>query len=229
MLDLYALETLSRNPALLSLTLAYSVTLSFVLSLLIAYTYKETFQGLSYSRNMIQAMILGACATCIVMYSIGDSLARGMGMMGALAILRFKSSIRDPRDMIFVFAALGIGIACGTSSYRVAIIGAFGFSLIAVAINKLPFTKEANFDGLLRFNMENNPEDYETLKTLLQKNCKQFALVTLRDLAQGTRLDYAYQVKLKNNVDQAEFLQSLSSLKTVRGLSLLMQDTTVEL
>lgn len=229
MLDLYALETLSRNPALLSLTLLYSVTLSFVLSLLIAYTYKETFQGLSYSRNMIQAMILGACATCIVMYSIGDSLARGMGMMGALAILRFKSSIRDPRDMIFVFAALGIGIACGTSSYRVAIIGAFGFSLIAVAINKLPFTKEANFDGLLRFNMENNTEDYETLKTLLQKSCKQFALVTLRDLAQGTRLDYAYQVKLKNNVDQAAFLQSLSELKTIRGLSLLMQDTTVEL
>lgn len=229
MLNLYALETLSRNPALLGLTLLYSVTLSFALSLLIAYTYKQTFQGLSYSRNMIQAMILGSCATCIVMYSIGDSMARGMGMMGALAILRFKSSIRDPRDMIFVFAALGIGIACGTSSYRVAIIGALGYCLIAVAINKLPFTKEANFDGLLRFNMENNPQEYEELKGILQKDCKQFALITLRDIAQGNRMDYAYQVKLKSSTDQTTFMQKFSQLKSVKGLSLLMQDTTVEL
>ncbi|HXH74718.1 MAG TPA: DUF4956 domain-containing protein [Bacteriovoracaceae bacterium] len=229
MLDLYALETLSRNPALLSLTLVYSVTLSFLTALLICYTYKKTFQGLSYSRNLIQAMILGSCATCVVMYSIGDSLARGMGMMGALAILRFKSSIRDPRDMIFVFASLGIGIACGTSSYRVAIIGAIGFCLIAVAINKLPFTQESAFDGLLRFNLENDPVDYEQLKQLLAASCSHFALVTLRDIAQGTRLDYAYQVKLKTNIDQSNFLQALSKLKTIRGLSLLMQDTTVEL
>ncbi len=229
MLDLYALETLSRNPALLSLTLVYSVVLSFFCSLLIAFTYKQTFQGLSYSRNMIQAMILGSCATCIVMYSIGDSLARGMGMMGALAILRFKSSIKDTRDMIFVFAALGIGIACGTSSYRVALIGTIGYCIIAVAINKLPFTREANFDGLLRFNMENDPEDTELLKSILKNNCKQFALVTLRDLAQGSRLDYAYQVKLKSTIDQTTFIQTLSKLRTIKGLSLLMQDTTVEL
>lgn len=229
MLNLYALETLSRNPALLAQTLLYSVTLSFLLSLLMAWTYKQTFQGLSYSRNMIQAMILGACATCIVMYSIGDSLARGMGMMGALAILRFKSSIRDPRDMIFVFATLGIGIACGTSSYRVAIIGAIGFCFIAFGINKLPFTRETNFDGLLRFNMENDPDESERLKEILRNSCQQFALVTLRDIAQGTRLDYAYQVKLKGKTDQAHFLNSFSQLKSVRGLALLMQDSTVEL
>lgn len=229
MLDLYALETLSRNPALLSLTLVYSVVLSFGISLLIAYTYKQTFQGLSYSRNMIQAMILGSCATCVVMYSIGDSMARGMGMMGALAILRFKSSIKDTRDMIFVFAALGIGIACGTSSYRVAIIGGIGYCIIAVAINKLPFTKESNFDGLLRFNMENEHDDKEQLKNILQTSCKQFALVTLRDIAQGARMDYAYQVKLKVNVEQAGLIQSLSKIKTIKGLSLMMQDTTVEL
>lgn len=229
MLNLYALETLSRNPALLGLTLLYSLTLSFGLSLLMAYTYKHTFQGLSYSRNMIQAMILGSCATCIVMYSIGDSLARGMGLLGALAILRFRSTIRDPRDMIFVFATLGIGIACGTSSYRVALIGSVAFCLIAVAINKLPFTRETNFDGLLRFNLENDPSDSEELKEILQKSCRQFALITLRDMAQGSRMDYAYQVKLKRDVDQSSFLQRLGDLRSVKGLALMMQDSTVEL
>jgi uncharacterized membrane protein YhiD involved in acid resistance len=227
MLDMFALEATVKSPTLTSVT--YSICLSFLLSSLVAYTYKFTFQGLSYSRNFLQSLILSSIVTAIAMQAIGDNLARGMGMMGALAIIRFRSSMKDPRDMIFIFATLSIGIACGVYSYAIAMIGTVGFCLVSIAIQNLPFAKESNFDGLLKFNLENDADDKAGLQEILAADCKHFALVTLREIAQGQRLDYAYQIKLKKEVDKAAFMEKLGKLKTSKGLSLLLQETTVEI
>jgi uncharacterized membrane protein YhiD involved in acid resistance len=227
MLDMFALEASVKSPTLTSI--AYSVCLSFILSSMIAFTYKKTFQGLSYSRNYIQALILGAIVTAIAMQAIGDNLARGMGMMGALAIIRFRSALKDPRDMIFIFAALSIGISCGVYSYQIATIGTIGFCIIAFVIQNVPMSSETNFDGLLKFNLENDAEDKKKLELILNENCKYFALVTLREVAQGNRLDYAYQIKMKKNVQKTALMEGLQSLRTAKGLSLLLQETTVEI
>lgn len=227
MLDIFALEATVKNPTFMSVV--YSVCLSFLLSSLIAYTYKKTFQGLSYSRSFLQAMILSSLVTAIAMQAIGDNIARGFGMMGALAIIRFRSSLKDPRDMIFVFATLSIGMACGVYSYQIAMIGAIAFSLSAFAIQSVPFSKEAHFDGLLKFNMESNGDQKVQLEKTLNSHCKYFALVTLREVAQGARLDYSYQVKLKKGEDSANFVEKIREIESVKGLSLLLQESTVEI
>jgi len=227
MLDIFALEATVKNPTMLSVL--YSVCLSFLLSSVIAFTYKKTFQGLSYSRNFLQAMILSSIVTAIAMQAIGDNVARGMGMMGALAIIRFRSSLKDPRDMIFIFSTLSIGMACGVYSYQIAVIGAGAFALTAFAIQSVPFSKEAHFDGLLKFNMESNKEEKDQLQSILTDNCHYFALVTLREVAQGTRLDYAYQIKLKKGQDKSDFIDNLREISSMKGLSLLLQESTVEI
>ncbi len=227
MLDIFALEATVKNPTTLSVL--YSVCLSFLLSCVIAFTYKKTFQGLSYSRSFLQAMILSSLVTALAMQAIGDNVARGMGMMGALAIIRFRSSLKDPRDMIFIFSTLSIGMACGVYSYQIAVIGAFAFSATAFAIQSVPFSKESHFDGLLKFNMESNDTDKNKLQKILKDECKYFALVTLREVAQGTRLDYAYQIKLNKGQDKAEFIDHLREIETIKGLSLLLQESTVEI
>ena len=227
MLDIFALKASVQNPTLLSVT--YSVCLSFLLSNCIAYTYKETFQGLSYSRNFLQALILSSIVTAIAMQAIGDNIARGFGMMGALAIIRFRSSLKDPKDMSFVFATLSIGMACGVYSYQIAVVGAAGFCLSAFAIKSLPFSKETHFDGLLKFNMESISEQRLELEKILNDNCKHFALVTLREVAQGSRLDYAYQVKLKKGKESSSFVEKIKEIGSVKGLTLLLQESTVEI
>lgn len=227
MLDVSSLVTTVQNPTIISIL--YSICLSFMLSSLVAMTYQKTFQGLSYSRNYIQAIILASIVATIAMQAIGDNLARGLGMMGALAIVRFRSSLKDPKDMIFVFMSLSVGIACGVYSFSIAAIGTIGFSLFAFIINTLPFSKESHFDGLLRFNLENQEEDKKGLEAILAGACQSFALVTLREVGQGTRLDYAYQVKLKGKSTYAEFIEQLQSLKTIKGINFLLQESTVEI
>jgi uncharacterized membrane protein YhiD involved in acid resistance len=226
MLDMSSLFTTVQNPTIISIT--YSICLSFILSSLVAMTYQRTYQGLSYSRNYIQAIILAAIVATIAMQAIGDNLARGLGMMGALAIVRFRSSLKDPKDMIFVFMSLAVGIACGVYSFSIACIGTIGFSIFAMIIHTLPFSKESHFDGLLRFNLGNDTRDKQELEKLLKDSCQNFALITLRELGQGTRLDYAYQVKLRSNEKYADFIEKLQNLETIKGINLLLQESTVE-
>jgi hypothetical protein len=77
--------------------------------------------------------------------------------------------------------------------------------------------------------MENGTEEKSRLDDILHKYCKTFALITLRDMAQGKRLDYAYHVKLRRNVKKEQLIEALSAIGTIKGLHLLMQETTVEL
>ena len=105
MLDLLAVQSSSTNATII--TLAYTLILAFILSSTIAWTYEKTFLGLSYSRNFVQGIVLSAVVAAMVMQAIGDNVGRGLGMMGALSVVRFRTSFKDPRDIMFIFAALG--------------------------------------------------------------------------------------------------------------------------
>jgi len=225
--DILTLQTASANPTLT--TVIYTVMMSFLLSVLVAMTYEKTFRGLSYSRNFLQSLVLSSIVAATVMQAIGDSLASGFGVMGTLAIIRFRTGFKDPRDIIFMFAALASGISCGVGGYSIAIVGTLGFCVAAFILYLSPFGQTSYFDGMLRFNMENDAEYKTQLAHILQKNCQKFALITLRDAAQGERMDYAYHIKMKKGKDKSELVEELNRIQNIRGVSLLLQETTVEL
>ncbi len=227
MLDLLTLQTTSTNATLI--TIVYTVLLSFLLSSLIAITYEKTFRGLSYSRNYVQALILSSIVAAMVMQAIGDSLARGLGMIGALAIIRFRTVFKDPRDIIFMFAALASGIACGVYGFSVAVIGTITFCLAAFILYFSPFGQSRTFDGMLRFNISSDSTGKGLLENTLKEYCKTFALISLRELSQGERLDYAYHIKLKRNKQKDALVRELQSVETIKGINVLLQETTVEL
>ena len=226
MLDFLTLQTTSANATYISIL--YTVLLSFLLSALIAITYEKTFRGLSYSRNFVQSLILGAIAAGMVMQAIGDNLARGLGMLGALAIIRFRTSFKDPRDIVFMFAAIASGIACGVFGYAIAAIGTIGFCAAAVALYFSPLGEYRYYDGLLRFNLESASSARADLDGVLSKSCRTFALITLRETSQGTRLEYAYHVKLRKGETRNALVDGIRGLSSARDVSLMLQETTVE-
>jgi uncharacterized membrane protein YhiD involved in acid resistance len=195
----------------------------------IAMTYDKTYRGLSYSRNFVQALVMGSIVAAMVMQAIGDNLARGLGMIGALAIIRFRTNFKDPRDIVFMFASLASGIACGVFGYIVAVIGTIGFCSTAIFLYFSPFGRDRYFDGMLRFNMENGAGNSAKIENILNQYCRNFALVTLRELAQGNRLDYAYHIKMKNGKSRDEFILKIKVHEAVKDVNLLLQETTVEL
>ena len=227
MLDFLTIQTTTTNPAIISVI--YTVLLSFLLSTVIAIIYDRTFRGLSYSRNFAQAMILSSIVAATVMQAIGDSLARGLGMMGALAIIRFRTIFKDPRDIIFMFACLAVGIACGVYGYVVAVIGTLAFCGAALLLFFSPFGQVRVYDGMLRFNIATDAHERSTIETLMREFCRRFVLITLRETTQGNRLEYSYHVKLKPKKAKEELVTRLKAVHDTKDVNLMVQETTVEL
>jgi len=209
--------------------LIFTIALAFVLSTILAVVYQKTFRGLSYSRNYVQSIVLISIISAVVIQSVGDSLSRGIGIMAAMSIIRFRTNFKDPRDTLFLFAALTAGISCGAYAFPVAIVGTLGFSLAAMVLYYSPLGPHSYFDGMLRFNLQINSSQQKELELLMHEFCRSFALVTLREIAQGQRLDYAYHVKLRKEKSYEDFMARLKSIDDLQGLSLMMQESTVDI
>ncbi len=227
MLDSLTVQAASETAN--SLTITYTVMLSFLLSVVLAVVYQKTFRGLSYSRNYVQAIVLISIISAVIIQSVGDSLARGIGIMAAMAIIRFRTNLKDPRDTLFLFASLAAGISCGAYAFNVAIIGTVGFSLAAMVLYFSPLGPTSYFDGMLRFNVPADNAERSDLERIIHQYCKAFSLVTLRELGQGERMDYAYHIKLRRGKTYESFLSDLKKLGSMQGLSLMMQEATVDL
>jgi uncharacterized membrane protein YhiD involved in acid resistance len=189
----------------------YSFVWAFLLSSIIAITHKLTYTGVHYPKNFFQALILGAVVTTMVMMAIGDSLARGLGVFGAMAIIRFRTRIDDPKDVLFLFAALSTGLAIGVYGFTISFLGTILFSIVAFVLHFSPF-KNFVQQHRLTFLLHDTNKLSEVLQ-VIERYChdhKQFS-VQLRE--KGIR--YQYSLSLK----EEQTSSFLDVLKTIEGIS----------
>ena len=209
-------------------TVLLSLVVAFCLSSTIAVVYEWTFQGLSWSRGLMETMVLGSLVTCLLMIAIGDNVARGIGIVGSLAIIRFRTNLRDPRDLVFLFAALGAGVASGVQSYIAAAFATALFCAIAVVMHSSRFGTRMKYDGLVRFQIPAAPDFAAQVAQVLQQIPRTFGLVTMRDVAQGDLVDCTYQVKLVREADATRLIEALGEIEGIRGLTFMNHTSAVE-
>jgi hypothetical protein len=223
------LQLLTRTDVVDWRTAATSMLLAFALAQVVAGVYVWTFRGLSYSRTFVQSMAMAGIVTCMLMLAIGNSIPAGIGIAGGLSIIRFRTTMRDPRDMVFVFAALAAGIATGLRAYSAAITGTFVFAGAAVVLHLTGYGARKQFDGLVRFVAAATPACEEGVAQALRANCRSFALVTLREVAEGDYLEHAYQVGIPAPAMRAELVGALRAVAGVQDVTLLLQEPTLDL
>ncbi|MGZ3711235.1 MAG: DUF4956 domain-containing protein [Bdellovibrionota bacterium] len=227
MLDIQSLSSTVANPTLF--TVFYAFLLSFVLGSAITILYIKTFRGLSYSRNFLHCLVLSPILTAVAMQAIGDNVARGIGMVGTISLLRFRTDIKDPRDMLFIFAALSVGLAAGVHSYSVAVMGTFCFGIAVVVLAKTPFAHGPQYDALLRLNIVASEQQQRELEAVLNSQCKNFNLVSIREMGQGNVLDCAYHVKFKKDGSRESLVRGVKGIEGAKSVNLMMQEAVVEI
>lgn len=209
---------------------AGALILSFLLAVIFAVVYQYTFRGFSHSRNHVHSMILGSMVTCMLIMAVGNNLARGMGILGTLAIIRFRTPVRDPRDAMFLFACLGVGISCGARMPMVAALGTLFINAVALLLHWLPFASNREYEGLLRFSMvAHNRNAEQTMEEILMQYCSSFCLLGMRDAAQGESVELSYQIRLVDPAYQQDLVLALRKAGHFADPVLMMQRTTVEL
>lgn len=206
-----------------------ALLLAFALGQTIAAVYMATFRGLSYSRATVHGMALGSVVTCMIMLAVGSSIAAGIGVAAGLTAVRFRTTLRDPRDIVFIFASLGVGMAAGTQAYAAALAGAFVFCAGGALLHFTGHGMRGQADGLLRFVAPASKEAEEAISRVLRAHCRTFSLVTLREAAQGDAMEHAYQISARGERDRSAVVTSLQALPGLQNVTLMMQEPTLEL
>ncbi len=119
------------NPLRVVLTLLIALAVGGFLYLI----YKKTFAGVVYSRSFNISLILLTMVSALVLMLISSNLTLSLGMVGALSIVRFRTAIKDPIDTVFMFWAVGEGLALGAGFVDVGLIGALVIGVVMVVIS----------------------------------------------------------------------------------------------
>src|SRR3954463_4006655 len=158
------LKDLERTGHLTSSLSFFDVTtalcLSFALSLVIAWVYRSTHQGVSYSQQYVHTLVLMGTVVSLVMLIIGSSVARAFALVGALSIIRFRNAMKETRDVGFIFLVMTIGMAVGTRFYLLALYATATMLAFIVAMSRFNmFAKEITERILrIRFPVDRNYE-----------------------------------------------------------------------
>ena len=137
-----------------------NIVLAAVLVFFIFLSYAISHRGTIYSRKFNASLVILAVLTGTVMTVIGNNIALSLGMVGALSIVRFRTAIKDPMDLLFLFWSIGVGIICGAGLYSVAIVGSLVVTVVLLVLSLTPVVRAP-------FLLVVNGEDEELEKAVL--------------------------------------------------------------
>jgi len=180
MFDLQLLENDPSTPSFYAVLI--TALFSFFLSSMICITYQITTKSIYRKAHFLQSLALISIVAATVMQAIGDSLARGLGMLGALSIIRFRTVLDDPRNITFMFASLAIGISCGVFGFSIALTGTLVFCTAAILLRFSPLSNSTELIGKVRLKVPKNDQQRQIVEKVLTKHCVDYELDQLRFL-----------------------------------------------
>jgi hypothetical protein len=205
-----------------------SLVLAFVLGQVIAWVYYITHSGLSYSRTYVQSLVLITMVISMVMTVIGNNIITAVGLMGALAIVRFRNIIKDTRDIAFIFCALVVGMATGSHRYATAITGTIVLCLVILYLFFSDFGAHEPHNGFLRFSLRGSIGPDHPVAVILRRFCGSFTLISMQDAGFGGPAEYAYQLMIRNTARNEELILELEQIEGIENINLTMQEKLLE-
>lgn len=175
----------SANAALTAWQVITNMFVTLIVATFIYWVYKKTYSGVVYSRSFNVTILLTTMVTAMVMMVIGTNLALSLGMVGALSIIRFRSAIKDPRDIGFIFWGISAGLSAGTGAYVIAVIGSV---IIAMILFVLQRSTLENYPYLLV--VKGTSIDEEKLRNIVAARVEKFNLRLKGNNQDGTEIIY---------------------------------------
>lgn len=201
---------------------------AFVFGQLVAWTYERTYHGLSYSRGFSHTLVLVTIAAATLVLSMSYSVIAGLGLFGVLSMIRFRTDLKTPRDLVFVMASACIGVACGVEAWLVASLGSLVFCCVAIYLAAGPFGSRTRFDGVLRFRTGSDFDAHAKLEALMREFCRRAVLLSTAETHANLSTEHVYQVKFFRKADRTLLIAALREDVAAQETRLMLQDSTSE-
>lgn len=186
-----------------------SMLISFMLGLLIYFVYSKCFRGVVYSHNYNISFVIITMLTTVIILTISTNIVLSLGMVGALSIVRFRTAVKDPLDIVYMFWAIAAGIATGAKIYPIAIIGSIIVALVIFWLSKKS-VRQMPYLLIVHYEEAAHPEVIRVLRKLKYK----LKSKTIRkDVCEMT-----VEITIKD--DNTAFMNELNEIEQVRDVSL---------
>ncbi len=186
-----------------------NLCLSIILGLGIAFVYKRTHRGASYSQSFVLAIVLVTIVAATAIMVIGQSLTRAFGLIGAFSVIRFRTAIKDARDVAFVFFSLVEGLAAGTGSFMIALVAFLLFTILVIFLTKGQFGKFSSFEYLLSFYTSTKTKGKAPYLKLFEIFLSEYLLISYRSTVKKSEVLATYNIRLKDDNQVKDFIDKL--------------------
>lgn len=192
--------------------ISFCLILSFLLSIAVAKTYQITYRGVSFSPAFMHTLVICCMVIGAVMLIIGSNIARAFSLVGALSIIRFRNAVKDPRDVAYIFLSMGIGMACGTGFYNIAIVLTLIVCLAAIILSFSGFGEHGLTERVLRIQAPQAKNFENIFDDVLSANCEQFSLVSAESTRMGTELELTFSLRVPKSFSAEKLMEELGKL-----------------
>lgn len=187
---------------------------SFLLSLFIAFVYIRTHRGLSYSQSFVLSLVLLGTMGSVVMMIASGSLLRAIGILGAFSIIRFRTAVKDPKDMAFLMLVLGSGMAMGAQMYFLGTAASAALCFMVWFLTKINFGSTRRHDSLIRLSTLGDAAQGDC-EAILHRHAQSLTLLAAHARGEGECVECTYSIRLKGD---AKVVELLTLLRTVKGV-----------
>jgi len=195
-----------------------------LLCYMLAYVYRVTHRGTSYSQSFLITLFLMGVCTSIVMLIIGSNIARAFSLVGALSIIRFRTAMKDPRDTGFLFAAIIAGMGCGTQFYMPAIAMTVFVCILGLVLYASDFGLKSNMDTIVKVTYRDTEDNLDKVENILDNSFRKFKLINrVLDFGEDN-VTNVYVVVPSKKMETAEVEKRLRGLDAVSRLAIYETD-----
>lgn len=191
--DIFKSGFLSNLTAISMLDMTITFVLAFAIGLFVMAVYKKTFKGVMYSKTFGVSLMAMTMISAFIILAITSNVVLSLGMVGALSIVRFRSAVKEPIDIAFLFWAISEGIVLGAGLITLAVMGA-----VIIGILMILFVNKESADNpyILVVNCVDELAESEVLERI-KRNVKRHVIKS-KTVSARTGIEVTIEIRLKD-------------------------------
>lgn len=210
--DIFKSNFLENVTAVSPMDIAMTIALAFGLGMMIFFVYKKTYRGVMYSSSFGVTLVAMTMITSQLILAVASNVVLSLGMVGALSIVRFRTAIKEPLDIAFLFWSIAAGIILAAGMIPLAVIGSVVTGLILlIFVNK----KSHKNPFIIVLSCLNHAAEVEAMNYV---NSQTERCVVKSKSASDGIVEVNMEVRLRN--DNTDFINTLSSMNGVNSAAL---------
>ena len=210
--DIFKSSFLENITGVSLLDMGIALILAFAVGLFIFFVYKKTYQGVMYSSGFGVTLVALTMITTVVILAVTSNVVLSLGMVGALSIVRFRTAIKEPLDIAFLFWSIAVGIVLAAGLIPLALVGSLFIGLVLI----LFVNRKSHLNPFIVVLSVKDKQSEKAARKFLEKTCKK-CVIKSKTAAKGA-IELNVEVRLK--MDDTDFINALSETEGVQSAAL---------